>query len=69
MQQAQLQAGTQNCITETTNQNQNEPPFKKHTNNPAISALATSLMNSAQQFQQQVAGLQTALQYKVCVNS
>ncbi|EFN89837.1 transcription factor SPT20 homolog [Harpegnathos saltator] len=53
--QAQLQAGTQNCINETANQNQNEPPFKKHTNNPAISALVTSLMNSAQQFQQQAA--------------
>ncbi|KAK2586504.1 hypothetical protein KPH14_011399 [Odynerus spinipes] len=53
--QAQLQAGTQSCITETVNQNQNEISFKKHTTNPAISALVTSLMNSAQQFQQQAA--------------
>ncbi|GAB1864951.1 Protein FAM48A [Camponotus japonicus] len=53
--QAQLQAGTQNCIGETANQNQNEPPFKKHSTNPAINALATSLMNSAHQYQQQVA--------------
>ncbi|KAL6258537.1 hypothetical protein P5V15_010494 [Pogonomyrmex californicus] len=53
--QAQLQAGTQNCIGEAANQNQNEPPFKKHSTNPAISALVTSLMNSAQQFQQQAA--------------
>ncbi|CAL1677563.1 unnamed protein product [Lasius platythorax] len=53
--QAQLQAGTQNCISETANQNQNEPPFKKHSTNPAISALVTSLMNSAHQFQQQAA--------------
>ncbi|XP_050457158.1 transcription factor SPT20 homolog isoform X2 [Cataglyphis hispanica] len=53
--QAQLQAGTQNCIGETANQNQNEPPFKKHSTNPAISALVTSLMNSAHQFQQQAA--------------
>jgi hypothetical protein len=50
-----LQAGTQNCISETANQNQNEPPFKKHSTNPAISAIVTSLMNSAQQFQQQAA--------------
>ncbi|CAD1477890.1 unnamed protein product, partial [Heterotrigona itama] len=53
--QAQLQAGTQNCVTETVNQNQNEMPFKKHSTNPAITALVTSLMNSAQQFQQQAA--------------
>ncbi|XP_015186499.1 PREDICTED: transcription factor SPT20 homolog isoform X2 [Polistes dominula] len=53
--QAQLQAGTQSCINETVNQNQNEISFKKHTTNPAISALVTSLMNSAQQFQQQAA--------------
>ncbi|XP_011051494.1 PREDICTED: transcription factor SPT20 homolog [Acromyrmex echinatior] len=53
--QAQLQAGTQNCIGETANQSQSEPPFKKHSNNPAINALVTSLMNSAQQFQQQAA--------------
>ncbi|XP_018403258.1 PREDICTED: transcription factor SPT20 homolog isoform X2 [Cyphomyrmex costatus] len=53
--QAQLQAGTQNCIGETVNQSQSEPPFKKHSNNPAINALVTSLMNSAQQFQQQAA--------------
>ncbi|XP_012146685.1 uncharacterized protein LOC100879308 isoform X5 [Megachile rotundata] len=53
--QAQLQAGTQNCVTETVNQNQNEIPFKKHSTNPAITALVTSLMNSAQQFQQQAA--------------
>ncbi|XP_029160204.1 transcription factor SPT20 homolog, partial [Nylanderia fulva] len=53
--QAQLQAGTQNCISETANQNQNEPPFKKHSTNPAICALVTSLMNSANQFQQQAA--------------
>ncbi|XP_076767117.1 uncharacterized protein LOC143433591 isoform X2 [Xylocopa sonorina] len=52
---AQLQAGTQNCVTETVNQNQNEMPFKKHSTNPAITALVTSLMNSAQQFQQQAA--------------
>ncbi|XP_011873845.1 PREDICTED: transcription factor SPT20 homolog isoform X2 [Vollenhovia emeryi] len=52
--QAQLQAGTQNCISEA-NQSQSEPPFKKHSTNPAISALVTSLMNSAQQFQQQAA--------------
>lgn len=32
-------------------------PFKKHSTNPAITALVTSLMNSAQQFQQQAAGL------------
>ncbi|XP_076178963.1 uncharacterized protein LOC143152555 isoform X5 [Ptiloglossa arizonensis] len=54
-QQAQLQAGTQNCVTETINQSQNEVPFKKHSTNPAITALVTSLMNSAQQFQQQAA--------------
>ncbi|XP_024224115.1 transcription factor SPT20 homolog isoform X3 [Bombus impatiens] len=53
--QAQLQAGTQNCVTETVNQSQNEIPFKKHSTNPAITALVTSLMNSAQQFQQQAA--------------
>ncbi|XP_076664126.1 uncharacterized protein LOC143366720 isoform X3 [Andrena cerasifolii] len=53
--QAQLQAGTQNCVTETVSQSQNEVPFKKHTTNPAITALVTSLMNSAQQFQQQAA--------------
>ncbi|XP_016905892.1 transcription factor SPT20 homolog isoform X2 [Apis cerana] len=53
--QAQLQAGTQNCVTETVNQNQSEIPFKKHSTNPAITALVTSLMNSAQQFQQQAA--------------
>ncbi|XP_025988097.1 transcription factor SPT20 homolog isoform X2 [Solenopsis invicta] len=53
--QAQLQAGTQNCIGEATTQSQNEPPFKKHSTNPAINALVTSLMNSAQQFQQQAA--------------
>ncbi|XP_043487721.1 transcription factor SPT20 homolog isoform X2 [Polistes fuscatus] len=53
--QAQLQAGTQGCINETVNQNQSEISFKKHTTNPAISALVTSLMNSAQQFQQQAA--------------
>ncbi|XP_071558409.1 uncharacterized protein [Temnothorax nylanderi] len=53
--QAQLQARTQNCIAEAANQNQNEPPYKKHSTNPAISALANSLMNSAQQFQQQAA--------------
>ncbi|XP_072746310.1 uncharacterized protein [Anoplolepis gracilipes] len=53
--QAQLQAGTQNCIGETANQNQNEPSFKKNSTNPAISALVTSLMNSAHQFQQQAA--------------
>lgn len=47
-------------MTETVNQNQNEIPFKKHSTNPAITALVTSLMNSAQQFQQQAAGL---LQY------
>lgn len=57
VQQAQLQAGTQNCVTETVSQSQNEVPFKKHTTNPAITALVTSLMNSAQQFQQQAAGL------------
>jgi len=55
LQQAQLQAGTQNCIGETANQSQSDPPFKKHSN-PAISAIVTSLMNSAQQFQQQTAG-------------
>ncbi|XP_076178961.1 uncharacterized protein LOC143152555 isoform X3 [Ptiloglossa arizonensis] len=55
MSQAQLQAGTQNCVTETINQSQNEVPFKKHSTNPAITALVTSLMNSAQQFQQQAA--------------
>ncbi|XP_011694965.1 PREDICTED: transcription factor SPT20 homolog isoform X2 [Wasmannia auropunctata] len=53
--QAQLQAGAQNCIGEAANQSQSEPPFKKHSTNPAISALVTSLMNSAQQFQQQAA--------------
>ncbi|XP_077280717.1 uncharacterized protein LOC143907705 isoform X1 [Temnothorax americanus] len=53
--QAQLQARTQNCIGDAANQNQNEPPYKKHSTNPAISALANSLMNSAQQFQQQAA--------------
>ncbi|KZC10096.1 PREDICTED: transcription factor SPT20 homolog isoform X1 [Dufourea novaeangliae] len=53
--QAQLQAGTQNCVTETVSQSQNEVPFKKHSTNPAITALVTSLMNSAQQFQQQAA--------------
>ncbi|EZA49448.1 transcription factor SPT20 homolog isoform X2 [Ooceraea biroi] len=54
--QAQLQAGTQNCISETAaSQNQNEPPFKKHSTNPAINAIVTSLMNSAQQFQQAAA--------------
>lgn len=57
MQQAQLQAGTQNCVAEPVNQSQNEVPFRKHSNNPAINALVTSLMNSAQQFQQQAAGL------------
>ncbi|XP_012535670.1 transcription factor SPT20 homolog [Monomorium pharaonis] len=59
--QAQLQAGTQNCIGETATQNQNEPPFKKHSNNPAINALVTSLMNSAQQFQQQAAANAAAM--------
>ena len=62
-----MQAGTQNCVTETVNQNQNEMPFKKHSTNPAITALVTSLMNSAQQFQQQAAGLLlicTAMQNK-----
>ncbi|XP_012230761.1 transcription factor SPT20 homolog isoform X2 [Linepithema humile] len=58
--QAQLQAGTQNCIGETANQNQNEPPFKKHSTNPAINALVTSLMNSAQQFTQQQAAANAA---------
>lgn len=53
--QAQLQAGTQNCINETANQSQNEPPFKKHSTNPRINAIVTSLMDSAQQFQQQAA--------------
>lgn len=52
-----MQAGAQNCIGETTNQNQNEPPFKKHTTNPAINALVTSFINSAQQLEQQAAGL------------
>lgn len=56
MQQAQLQAGTQNCINEAANQSQNEPPFKKHSTNPRINAIVTSLMDSAQQFQQQAAG-------------
>lgn len=58
MQQAQLQAGVQSSIAEGSNSNQNsgETAFKKHSTNPAISALVTSLMNSAQQFQQQAAG-------------
>ncbi|XP_020279058.1 transcription factor SPT20 homolog isoform X2 [Pseudomyrmex gracilis] len=47
--QAQLQAGTQNCISDSGNQNQNEPPFKKE----SISKIATSLMNSADEFEQQ----------------
>ncbi|XP_066600622.1 uncharacterized protein [Prorops nasuta] len=53
--QAQLQAGAQSCIGESTNPHQNEVSFKKHSTNPAINAIVTSLMNSAQQFQQQVA--------------
>ncbi|XP_046488513.1 transcription factor SPT20 homolog isoform X2 [Neodiprion pinetum] len=53
--QAQLQAGTQGNIRETSSQSQGETSFKKHSTNPAISALVTSLMNSAQQFQQQAA--------------
>ncbi|XP_033321074.2 uncharacterized protein LOC117217525 isoform X3 [Megalopta genalis] len=48
-------AGTQNCVAETVSQSQNEVPFKKHSTNPAITALVTSLMNSAQKFQQQAA--------------
>ena len=57
-QQAQLQAGVQSSTLESSNSNQStvEPTFKKHSTNPAISALVTSLMNSAQQFQQQAAG-------------
>lgn len=53
--QAQLQAGSQSSIGETSSQSQGETSFKKHSTNPAISALVTSLMNSAQQFQQQAA--------------
>ncbi|XP_011311346.1 uncharacterized protein Spt20 [Fopius arisanus] len=52
--QAQLQATAQNTIT-SESASQPEITFKKHSTNPAISALVTSLMNSAQQFQQQAA--------------
>lgn len=58
-QQAQLQAGSQASMGETSGQSQGEASFKKHSSNPAINALVTSLMNSAQQFQlnqQQAAG-------------
>lgn len=54
--QAQLQAGTQNVIGDTSiGASQTDVTYKKHSTNPAISALVTSLMNSAQQFQQQAA--------------
>lgn len=58
LQQAQLQCGTQSNIGDAS-QNSSEVTFKNHATNPAISALVTSLMNSANQFQhqQQVAGL------------
>ncbi|XP_033217171.1 transcription factor SPT20 homolog isoform X2 [Belonocnema kinseyi] len=50
--QAQLQSGTQSNIGDTS-QNSSEVTFKNHATNPAISALVTSLMNSANQFQHQ----------------
>lgn len=54
--QAQLQAGTQSNIADTS-QSSNEVSFKNHSTNPAINALVTSLMNSAKKFQhkQQIA--------------
>ncbi|KAK0162828.1 hypothetical protein PV327_006572 [Microctonus hyperodae] len=54
--QAQLQAGTQSVIGDANiGASQTDVTYKKHSTNPAISALVTSLMNSAQQFQQQAA--------------
>ncbi|XP_015608658.1 mucin-6 [Cephus cinctus] len=52
--QAQLQARAQSPLADG-NQCQSDGSYKKHSTNPAISALVTSLMNSAQQFQQQAA--------------
>lgn len=69
LQQAQLQAGTQ--IQQQHQQHiiqhqpqqiiQQAPPPKPptptlHSTNPAINALVTNLMNSANQFQQEAAG-------------
>ncbi|XP_012279626.1 transcription factor SPT20 homolog [Orussus abietinus] len=53
--QAGTQAGTQAVVGEAGNAASSEAPFKKHSTNPEISALATSLMNSAEQFQEQAA--------------
>ena len=54
-QQAQLQAGTLSNLADTSNHN--DVAMQRNSTNRAISALATSLMNSAQQFtQQQAAG-------------
>lgn len=43
-----------NSVSNSVGQVQKVAPLKQRTTNPAISALVTSLMNSAQQFQQQV---------------
>ena len=66
LQQTQLQAGNQSNIGDAT-QNPSEVTFKNHMTNPAISALVTSLMNSANQFQhqQQVAGTFLSILKKV----
>lgn len=64
-QQAQLQSHTMTAQSQPPQQQmhitQQHPPPKPptptiHSTNPEINALATGLMNSANQFQQQVAG-------------
>lgn len=55
-QQAQLQAGTQSNIVDTS-QSSNKDSFKNPSINPEISAIVNSLMNSTKEYQQQVAGI------------
>lgn len=57
--QAQLQAGTQSNIVDTS-QSSNKDSFKNPSINPEISAIVNSLMNSTKEYQQQVAAFAAA---------